>query len=167
MSGVNAKLNVSINALFEGDVDMGNLTFKTNLSKIVKFNPGNSTIAEADVLWADSRSLAANASERLDLSGGLQTAFGTPITFAEVTAMYVENTGSATISIGGTGASAFVGPFGSTTGSVTVGPGEVFLISNMNGWAVTAETGDLLAVRNFDVDDAAYNMVLIGRSVAA
>jgi hypothetical protein len=146
MAGVNAKIDLTINSTMEGVADLGSLTFESAITKTVKFIPGTALTTQSDLLWSDTRSLTTAQSETLDLSGGLTTVFGDSIVFAEIVAIYFENTGTTAMTIGNTGSNGWLGPFGNTTASVTVPAGEMFLMTNMGGWTVTAATADLLKI---------------------
>jgi hypothetical protein len=163
---VTAKIDVSLNAKLAGTADLGSLEFGSALSKTVKITPGTATTAQADLLWADSRSLAASATENLDLAGGLTSAFGASLTFAEVTAIYFVNTGTTAITLGNV-TNGIVGPFGAATHSLTIGGGDVLVLTNRAGWTITAGTADLLKVANAAGATGTYDIVIIGRSVAA
>lgn len=164
---VTAKIDVSVGAVLTGVADLGSLSYETAFSKTTKFVPGTANTAQADLLWADSRSLADGASENLDLAAGLTSAFGASITFAEVTAIYVANTGTTAITLGNAAANGFVGPFGAAAHTVSVPAGDMLLLTNAAGWTVTAGTGDILKVANAAGATGSYNIVLVGRSVAA
>jgi hypothetical protein len=117
-------------------------------------------------LFKDTRTIAASASENLDLTGVLTDAFGATVANAEVIAIYVKaaaaNTNSVII---GNVANGFVGPLGAT-GTYTVLPGDFFLATSQAGWAVTAATGDLLKIANSaGGTSVTYDVVIIGRSV--
>lgn len=166
MANVNAKIDLSINSVLESAADLGNLTYESRVSKVIKFTPGVSTIAQADLMWADSRSLAASTSEDIDLSGGVSDVFGVALSFAEVTSIFVENTGTSTITVGGAASNGFIGPFGAAAHTITIPAGDIVLLTNMNGWAVTAGTGDILKVLSGAGSTGTYNIVVIGRTVA-
>lgn len=166
MASVNAKIDLSISAVLESAADLGSLTYVSNVSKVLKFTPGTATIAQADLMWADSRSLTTGATEDIDLAGGVSDVFGSLLNFAEVTSIYVENTGNTAITIGGAATNAFIGPFGAATHTVTIPAGDMVLMTNMAGWTVTAATGDILKVTNAAGATGTYNIVLVGRTVA-
>lgn len=164
---VNAKIEVNINASLNGVADLGTVQFNSSISKAKKFVPGTATTGEADILWTDSRSLAASGTESLDLAGGLTNVFGSVITFAEVTALYFYNTGTTAMTIGNAATNAWVGPFGAATHTLTIPAGEMLTLTNADGWAVIAATGDLLKVLNAAGATGTYDIMIIGRSVAA
>lgn len=166
MPGVTATITTTVSATLEGVSDFGTPSQTISLSNSLKFNPGVANTAQADLMFADQRTLADGASETLDLAGSLTSAFGATITFAEVTALYVENAGTTAITIGNAATNTWVGPFGAATHTITIEPGEAVNLTSRNGWAVTAGTADLLKVLNAAGAAGTYNIVIIGRSVA-
>jgi len=170
MPGVKADITVSIAASLIGAADLGTprQTLDT-ISQIVQFAPGTASVGQADILFADTRTLAASATENLDLAGVLTNAFGTVIAAAEVVAIYVKaadaNTNS--VVIGAAASTPFAGPLGAT-GTYAVLPGEYFLAVSQKGWAVAAGTADLLKIANSSSGTpVTYDIVIIGRTVAA
>lgn len=123
---------------------------------------------QADLMFADQRTLSASATENLDLAGGLTDAFGTTLTFAKIKAIMVRAAPGNTndVVIGGAASNAFVGPFGGTTPTVAVKPGGFLLLfAPATGWTVTASTGDILKVANSSSGTSVtYDVVLIGTS---
>lgn len=169
MAGVNAKLNVAVDLTSTTPNDLGDVTFKTLLSNSVAIFPGTEGIDEADLTFADSRTLAASATENLDLAGTLSTPDGGVFTAAEIVAIYVKANEANTndVVIGGASSNGFEGPLGAT-GTYAVPPGECVLMVSKKGWPVTAGTGDLLKIANSGAGTSvSFNILIIGRSVAA
>lgn len=123
---------------------------------------------QADRMWSDDRTLAASASENLDLSGVLSDVFGAVASFAKVKAIIlVAAAGNAgDIVLGGAASNGFVGPFGGAAHTVAIRPGGVVLLADAGaGWAVTAGTGDLLKVANAAGGAAgSYKVIVLGTS---
>ncbi|MFG1341880.1 hypothetical protein [Xanthobacter autotrophicus] len=126
------------------------------------------TAGKADRVFSDRRTLAASASENLDLAGGLTDAFGAALTFAKVVALVVRaaDANASDIVLGGAASNAFVGPFGAATHTIAVKPGgAMVLVAPKGGWAVTAATGDLLKVLNGSgAASADYDILVLGTS---
>jgi hypothetical protein len=120
---------------------------------------GKSTAAAVSTIaYIDTRTLAASATENLDLSGGVAT-------FTKVHAIYVKPAAAngAKVAFGGAAANTFVGPFADATDIIQVGADQEFLITSVNGWTVTAGTGDILKVANLDGAHAAtYDILILG-----
>jgi hypothetical protein len=106
--------------------------------------------SDADLLFTNGYSIATSSSQTIDLSGSLLDALGTTNVFAKVYAVFVKNLATLTgrnIQIGGD--SAHVPIFGATNDLITIGPKGVLLAANcLDGWAVTATTGDILKIAN-------------------
>jgi hypothetical protein len=125
------------------------------------------TTGKADVVWSDTRTLAASANEDLDLAGSLSTALGT-VTFAKVKAIIVTaDAGNANnVVLGNAASNTFTGPFGAATHTVAVAPGgSVALFAPAAGWTVTAATGDLLRATNSGGGSSVtYSILIVGTS---
>lgn len=166
MAGVTAEISVNINATQTGTADLGNPSVKVAISELLQFTPGNNALGTADVMFKDTRTLAASATENLDLAGVLVDAFGAVATSAEIVAIYIKaavgNTNSVII---GNVVNGFVGPLGAT-GTYTVLPGDFFLATSKAGWAVTAATADLLKIANSaGGTSVTYDVIILGRTI--
>lgn len=135
--------------------------------KTVDFVNGT-TAGKADRVLSDERTLAASASENLDLAGTLVDGLGATVTFAKIVAIHIEaaDANAADIVVGGAASNAFVGPFGASTHTIAVKPGgRLTLVAPQGGWTVTAGTGDLLKILNGSGAAAGtYRVVLLGTS---
>jgi len=121
---------------------------------------------QADKMWYDSHSLAAT-SEDLDLAGSLTDVFGNTVTFVKVKAIIIHNkstTATENLAVGGAAANQFINWVANASDIVNVGPdGILFLWSPIDGYAVTAGTGDLLKI-DAGSDTIAYDIIIIGTS---
>lgn len=170
MAGVSADILLSIKAKLAGAADLGNPVAPVSIDKHIQITSGTAALGQADILWADTRTLAASATENLDLAGVLAGLLGSTITAAEITAVYVEAAAGNTndVVVFGAASASFNGPLSGTTPKLTVGPGDCALITNRKGWAVTATTADIILVANSSSGTpVSYNIVLVGRTVAA
>lgn len=170
MAGVKARIDVAISATQSGTADLGTPTMTAAATKSLLTSEGTDTVDKTDVLFSDGRTIAASSNDDLDLRGTLTDAFGAVINFAEIVAIYVEasSTNTNNVVIGGAAANQFIGPFGAATHTISLLPGQVFCITNKNGWTVTAGTGDILRIANSGAGSSVnYNIVLVGRTVAA
>lgn len=168
-AGVDAKLLIQIAATLTASGDLGDASQKVALSKEVSFSPGSASVSQADVMFSDTRTLAASATEDLDLTGALTNAFGATVTQAEVVAIYVHaaSTNTNSVILGGAAANQFTGPLGAGTHTLTLKPDEAILLTSPTGWTVTAGTGDLLKVANSAAGTSVkYSIIVIGRTVA-
>ncbi len=122
---------------------------------------------QADVIWSDTRTVAASTTEDLDLAGGgltdpLGVAFAPAKVKLIVVCAAVGNTNS--VVVGGDVNSV---PFLSTAATtVSVQPGGCLaLLNQKTGIAVTAGTGDILQVANSGAGTSVtYDVLVIGTS---
>jgi hypothetical protein len=89
MAGVNATISVGINAKQTGTADLGTPGILVNLLKELEFSPGTLAVGQVNVMFSDTRTLAASATENLDLAGVLADALGATITAAELVAVFI------------------------------------------------------------------------------
>ncbi|MGW6455027.1 hypothetical protein ACWF94_03730 [Streptomyces sp. NPDC055078] len=125
---------------------------------------------KADKVFHDRRTLAASATEDLDLAGVLLDAFGAAITFVRIKGLFVSAAAANTNSVvvGNASATAWASLLGAT-GTVTLRPGATVGVmagaADAVGYAVTAGTGDLLKVANSAAGTAVtYDIVIVGSS---
>ena len=146
----------------------------------VDLNPGRGTLPvtveaalatgtganQADLLWWDTRTLAA-ASEDLDLAASLVDVFDNVLTFVEIVGIYIRNQSTTTteiLAVGGAAGNQFINWVANSSDIINIGPdGFFFLWSPIDGYAVTATTGDLLKI-DAGADTITYDIILIGRS---
>lgn len=163
-------VDLKVTAKIEGSVavasDLGNPTQTLAAKAILELVTGTTT-GKADLVFSDTRTLAASATESLDLAGGLTDAFGAALTFVEVVAIYVK-AASANVNdvvVGGAATNTFATPFGDATDTVKIKPAGALLLTNDVGYGVTAGTGDLLKIANSAAGSAVtYDIVIVGRS---
>ena len=129
---------------------------------------------QADLLYADERTITTGADDDIDLTGGLTDAFGATLTFVELVALLVINapiTGNANttdLSIGGGGANSFVGFFNAVADIIgPIKPGGAFLLAAADAagiGTVVDSSGDVLRISNSSGATAIYQIVILGRS---
>lgn len=122
---------------------------------------------QASILWSDQRTLAASATEDLDLAGVLLDAFGSTVTFARVKAIIVRAAAanSNVVVVGGAASNGLVGWVADPTDKINVRPGGAFALfaPDATAYPVTAGTGDLLRIGNGGAGTSVtYDIVLIG-----
>jgi hypothetical protein len=135
----------------------------------MEFTPGTASVAQANVLFSDTRTLAASASEDLDLAGALADAFGATIAAAEVVAIYIAAASGNTNDVQVTRPATNGVPLFLAAGDgLALGPGDFVLLTNRKGVTVTAGTGDVVHIANSGAGSSVtYDVVVIGRTVAA
>lgn len=160
----NARIAASITASIAKSTDFQNVS--QNFSKaIAEALAAGTGSGEADLLWADSRALIADATEDLDLAGVLTDIFGDTVTFADVKAILIYNasTTASVISIMGAAANGFVGPFGAASQKINIPAGGFVMFGHPGaGWTVTAGTGDLITITEESTLAAVYEIAIIG-----
>jgi len=115
--------------------------------------------------YSAPRSLAASATDALDLAGGLTDAFGASITFTKIKMIIIKaadtNTGNLTVGGGTTPANSWLG---AATDKVVIKPGGIFILAapDANGYTVTNTSADLLNIVNTVAASAAYEILLAG-----
>lgn len=170
MAGVSADISLSLRAKLVGAADLGNPVAPVALEKAIQITAGTDALGKADILWADTRTLAASATENLDLAGVLSGLLGSTVAAAEITAIVLlaDDGNTNDVVFFGAASNAFNGPLSGTTPKLTLGPDDVALITNKKGWTVTATTGDIILVANSAAGTSVtYTIVFIGRTVAA
>lgn len=123
---------------------------------------------QADLVWSDTRTLAASATEDLDLAGVLTGALGSTLTFARVKAVVISAAAGNTNDVQVTTPAANGFPlFLAASDGIAVKPGGVVFVFSpgATSYAVTAGTGDLLTVTNSGAGTAVtYSIIVIGAS---
>lgn len=168
MAGVTAEIALRINAQQVGSADLGSPRMTLDpIGEIMQFVSGTDAIGKLDLLFSDTRTLAGSANEDLDLAGALTDAFGATLAMAELVVLFVKaKSGANTINVTRP-ASNGVPIFLAAGDGVPVLQGEYFLFVSQKGVAVTAGTGDKLNITNTGSGNVTYDIVALGRSVAA
>ena len=163
-------VDLRVSAKITGDVsvaaDLGNPKKALSVNAILDLLTGTAA-AQADLVFADTRTISASSSENLDLAGGLTDPFGAAITFAEIVAILVKPAAANTnnVLVGGAASNGFSTPFGDATDVIKVTPKGFLMLVSDEGYAVTASTGDILKIANSGSGSSVtYDIVLVGRS---
>jgi hypothetical protein len=169
MAGVAATLNVHLSAKQTGSADLGTPQILVDIQKAMEFGPGTSAVGQANVLFSDTRTLAASTNENLDVAGVLADALGATINAAEIVAIYIAAAPGNVNDVQFTRPASNGAPIFLAAGDgFALGPGDFSLRTYRNGIAVTAATGDLINVANGGAGTPVnYDIVIIGRTVAA
>lgn len=170
MAGVRGDIAFRLDLTHVGSNDIGSPKMPVSIDKLLSLSAGTDASNKANILFSDTRTLAASATEDLDLSGALADAFGATIAAAEIVAIFVSAAPGNTNSVNVTrpAANGFTGPFLAAGDGVSIKPGEWQTFVSQSGWPVTAATGDLLTFTNSAAGTAVtYSVVIVGRTVAA
>lgn len=164
-------LKITARAIIEGEVtgagDIAVPKAPIRLAAILSLVTGVAA-GQADRMFSDNRTLAANATEDLDLAGtGLQDAFGQNLTFAKVKVLMIRaaSTNVNDVVVGGAAANGFIAPFGAATDKIKLKPGASLMLICDAGYVVTAATADLLKIANGGAGSSVtYDIVVVGPS---
>ena len=167
-----ATLVAQLRANQTGSNDFGGPAYTPTIEQLITLSDGTGA-GQANILWADQRTVGSASNDDLDLNGVLTDAFGTTVSAVELVALLVINapkTGSANttnLTIGG-GSNPVVGFLGGTTPTIgPIRPGSfVFLgSSDAAGFgAITAGTGDILRIANSSGASATYQIAIVARN---
>lgn len=163
---IGTKLSLVLNTTQTNALDL--LTGRAPVELLKEISLGSGTGAQqVDRLFTDRRTLAASATENLDLAGTLADAFGATLTFAKLKALIV---------IADSGNTNNVNVIREATNGVPVflaaGDGIPVLPGGMLSWVgpgagvtVTAGTGDLITVTNSAAGTSVtYDVYALGTS---
>lgn len=162
-----ADLQLSVTGRHTGALDLGTPVLPFGLSSSVSLANGTAA-GQADRVFTDERTLAASATEDLDLAGVLLDAFGAAITFAKIKAVIIKAAPGNTNDVQVTRPAANGVPLFMAGGDgIAIKPGfALALFGSGAGIAVTPTTGDLLTVTNSGGGTpVTYDIVIIGTSV--
>jgi hypothetical protein len=163
---ISATIKASVSGAQSSALDMGTAQFAFSLAANSSYSDGTGA-GQVDLVFTDQRTLAASATEDLDLAGSLIDALGATITIAKLKFVMIKaasgNTNDVVVS---RPASNGVPLFTAAGDSIAVKPGGVFLwVVPGAGVDVTAGTGDLITVTNSAAGTGVtYDVVLMGAS---
>lgn len=166
MAGLKARITVDLEATLSRLLALSEPTDQLAVRAVTSFVDGTGA-GQANTTFSDRRTVAASATDSIDLAGGITSPLGTPNALLAVKAILIKasEANGGNLRVGKGVANAFVGPFGAAAVGVTVAPGGVLLLVNSSaaGWTVTAGTGDILAVENLNAGASGdFDIVLIG-----
>lgn len=168
---LNSKISVTVDGKLTsvGDLATGAVPLLETYQTVLRTGTG---AGQADKIFHDTRTLAASASEDLDMAGATLTdAFGVAFTLARVKALLIRaaagNTNNVLLGGVAAGMSTFLSP--AATGIITIRPGATFAIfagvADATGYVVTPTTADLLHVANSAAGSTVtYDVIIIGTS---
>ncbi len=164
-----ATINTNIVANYRGSNDLGAPSFSLtqSLQPAIQLGTGTGS-GQADLMFSDTRTLSASATENIDLAGSLTDAFGTTITFVTIKVVKIcaatANTNN--VVVGGAASNGFLGMFDDATDKIRVKPQGCFVwVAPKTGATVTASTGDILLIANSaGGTGVTYDIIIIGTS---
>lgn len=164
-----SSVRLAVAASLRSALDLGTAVAPTSLNMSVNFADGVAA-GQANRIFADTRTLAASATEDLDLAGALADGLGGVAAFARVKALVVhadeDNTNN--VLVGRATSNGLSTLFGAA-GAAILRPGAFLAVAvgdeDAIGYAVTAGTGDLLTIANSGAGSSvSYDIVVIGAS---
>ncbi len=159
------KIKTTFQATGTKALDDRTATDPINLSRTTSMSNGTGS-GKANQSFHDQRSLATGANEELDLSGALVDTFGDTITFLKIKAMrFVNQSLVDDFLIFGAAVNGFDTPIKAAADAIRLKRGGLIIIEDpLDGYAVTAGTGDLLRIEHEAVTAAAaiYELTLVG-----
>lgn len=165
---LSTRLTAQIIATLQSALDLGSPSAQIALSVIDSLATGTTNV-QADMIFADTRTLAASASETLDMGsgGGLSDYLGAAFSPAEVVAVLIAaadgNTNS--VVVGAAAAEPFLAGMGGTTPTETIKPGGFIFWYAPAGWAVANNSNDKIKVLNSSSGTGVdYSIVIVARS---
>ncbi len=169
---LSAELLARVTAKQTGANDFGGPKFEPVMEQRIALTDGTDA-NQADILFADQRTVASGANDDIDLAGALADAYGATIDAAEIVAIFLINaprSGAANttaLTIGG-GSNPFVGFLGGTTPTVgPIQPGNFVMIGGGHAsglGAVAGGSADVLRVSNASGAAATYQIMIFARS---
>lgn len=148
-------------------LDLATATVPLTLTERIRLASGTGA-DQANLIFHDTRTLAASATEDLDLAGVLVDALGDTLTFARIKAVIVAAASGNTNNVNVTRpASNGVPLFLAASDGIAVRPGGVFawIAPDATAVAVTASTGDLLTLTNSSSGTSVtFDVVIVGAS---
>lgn len=166
---LDSKFKIEVHADLTSPLDLS--TVSVPLDKVWQVLLGSGAGAGlADRVYHKRRTLAASATEDLDLAGVLTDPLGATITFARIKALFIAaDAANVNNVVVGAAASNAWATLLNSTGTLTLRPGTVLAAiagpADATGWAVTATTADLLRVANSAGGSAVtYDIVAVGCS---
>lgn len=162
------QLRAAINATFTDDQDLSDPTAAVALAGLESLANGTSNV-QADLVWSDTRTLAASASEVLDYGtgGGLTTPFGAAFSPAEMVSQLwlADEDNTNNVIVGNNGTEDFFGPLGAATHTHAIKPGGWWFWFAPAGYTVTNNSSDKQKVANSGAGTGViYSVVSIARS---
>lgn len=159
-------INVNVTGQLTAALDLEGVVSTLSKKMLLALSDGTGA-NQANNCFSDTRTLAASASESLDLAGALVNAIGQTIAFTKVKAIMIFAAAGNTndVVVGGASSNGFATPFGAAAHTARVKPGGSLILTapDVNGYAVTAGTGDLLQIANGAAGTpVTYDVILIG-----
>lgn len=161
-------LNVSLQATQTSALDLVTASAPLSLGTLIQLTSGTG-LNQADLIFSDTRTIAASGTEDLDLAGALTGQLGGTLTFVKLKGLLIRAAAGNTNNVRVTRPASNGVPWllaASDGFDVTPGGLALFMAPANAGMAtVTAGTGDLITVANSSSGSSVtYDVVIIGTS---
>ncbi len=145
--------------------DIGSSTYVLNYSKSYPLTNGTGADM-ANMIWTDTRTIAASTTEDLDLYGSLTSTFNTTLNFTKIRGIIISAAATNTnnVVVGGD-ANGLAGWIGNVNDLINVRPGGTFAImaNDATAYPVTNTTGDILQIANSSSGTGVtYDIIIVG-----
>lgn len=163
-----AAANVALTA--RNTIDLGASSATRAMTLALELANGTGA-GQADLAFTDTRTLAASATEDLDLAGALADPFGVAQVFARIKLLVVQaaegNTNN--VQVSRPASAGWATPWLAASDGMQVRPGGMLLLAtgsaDATGYAVTATTADLLTITNGAAGTSVtYSITIVGCS---
>ena len=167
MASQYANIALTVDATLTSALDLTSAVSHLDYRSAVALTTGTGANA-SDMQFSDTRTLAASATENLDLAGSLTGPVGTTLTFARIKAVVFKASASNTNAVQVTRPASNGAPLFMAAGDgISLAAGDTFawFSPTAAGVVVTASTGDLIPVTNSAAGTSVtYDVIVIGAS---
>jgi hypothetical protein len=166
-AGVSADVVGRATGTYFGSNGNGSPAFSFDVKNLVQFAAGTG-LGQADLMFSDSRTIAASGTDPLNLTATLKDPLGATITMVHVKAILIvaASTNTNNVVIGNAASHPIAGIFAGTTPTIAIPPGGSFLFTSLGvGVPLVASTSDQLGVANSSSGSTVtYKVIIIGTS---
>jgi hypothetical protein len=163
---VTANIRLDVSGKQESALDLGTAALPFGLNVEAALTNGVAA-GMADRAFTDTRTLAASATENLDIAASLVDAFGATIAFAKIKAVIIRAAAANVNDVQVTRPATLGVPLFLAAGDgLAIKPGYAFAFFGTGaGITVTPDTGDLLTITNSGgTTGVTYDVIIIGTS---
>lgn len=164
---ISTLMKLTLNGGLSKGMDLGDTKYTFDKQASSRFTHGAGAL-QANNVFSDTRTIAAESTDALDLAGTLTNAVNETITFASIKGLYVfaHAANTADLKMGGDATNPFDTIFdtGFDDAVILIKPGTWWAFCNPNaaGYVVTASTADILQFANAGLAAISYDIVLLG-----
>ena len=162
------QVSLLISSTYQSVGDLSTAKDPVSIKNTFAFTNGEGAL-KAEAIFHDTRTLAASATEDLDVYGSLTDAFGNTMNFSKIKSIYIKAAAANTnnVEVGGASANQFQGIMKDTSDISVLRPSAwlAWCVPDATGMAVTTGTGDLMKIANSSSGTGVdYDIVIIGET---